>query len=84
MALQEGELAECRLVRRHNVTAAGLGPMAASKNLQLDKQSSVDRALWVQEARLDAIMGGMSHSMPSFRSGMRCYVAFAGGSLLFI
>jgi len=36
---------------------------------------------WIEEARLDAILGGMKLSMSYLRSGLRCYVAFVGKSL---
>ncbi len=54
------------------------GPRAALAAIKLDAMCSNDRRLWVEEARLNAILGGLKLSMKSFQSGLRCYCAFIG------
>ena len=69
--------------------AEGVGPCAAIKKLQ--SMTCVQRAAWFEEARLEAILGGMRLSTASLKSGLRCFVAFVGnvvcgssrGALLF-
>lgn len=61
--------------------AEGVGPMAALKRVRFDCMDLQAKLRWIEEARLDAILGGMKLSMSSLRSGLRCYVAFVGKSL---
>ena len=35
-------------------------------------------SLWLEEARLEAILGGCKKSVKSLLSGVRCYIAFIG------
>ena len=70
-----------RAPRPANTAAAGVGPRAALRTLALDKRGSIDIAEWLEEARLDAILGGCKLSLPSWRSGVRCYLAFTGEQL---
>ena len=37
--------------------------------------------VWTETARLNAILGGMSLSLKSFKSGLNCYTAFVGARL---
>ena len=76
--LREG-LVECVAVQRPaNVCAAGHGPRKACELLRLEELGMVDRNAWIEKSRLDAILGGLRLSLASFRSGLRCYIAFVG------
>ena len=61
-----------------NRTAQGLGPRAAIRHAGFEKMSEQERMKWVGQARLDAILGGCRLSLQSWKSGMRCYIVFAG------
>ena len=67
----------------HHV-AKGRGPRAAIAKTGLSKCTQADRMVWLESARLEAVLGGMRLSMPSVCSGLRCYVAFVGSSLCHI
>ena len=68
------------LVRQRpvNDTSAGRGPRAALKCVGLRDMSNDGKAAWLEESRLDAILGNCRLSIPSVLSGVRCYIAFAG------
>ena len=59
-------------------TSKGRGPRAALDSLELPSMSVQQRQAWIEEARVKAILGSCSRSMASVRSGVRCYLAFAG------
>ena len=63
---------------RCNSQSKGKGPRAALADTQLRLLSSQDKAEWMEESRLDAILGSSARSMKSWRSGCRCYVSFVG------
>ena len=44
--------------------------------MRLEELTASQRTAWIEEARLDAILGGLRLSIPSLRSGLRCYLAF--------
>ena len=52
------------------------GPMQALKGLALTKKSTAERILWLEQARIAAIVGACKGSLASVKSGVRCYVAF--------
>ena len=55
----------------------GNGPTAACKRLKTELADAADHALWVENARLHAILGACPHSHKSVASGLRCWIAFA-------
>ena len=61
-----------------NCTALSKGPLEALRHSGLHFKSKEERAKWTAEARLDAILGGCQASVGSVKSGLRCYLAFAG------
>lgn len=61
-----------------NTAAAASGPMLALTKANFGYMSEAQRLAWAEKARLDALLGGMRLSLPSLRSGLRCYVAFVG------
>ena len=67
--------------REDNKTAKGCGPMAALKRAQLEEKSEQGKDEWLEKARIDAILGSCRLSLPSVRSGIRCYAEFAGRQL---
>ena len=69
---------ECLMKGRDVFTEAeGLGPRDALKRVMLTVTSEAEKNAYMQGARLDAILGSCLASMPSVRSGVRCYLAFA-------
>jgi hypothetical protein len=56
--------------------ACGAGPRQVLRRLQRDWDVQGSR-LWLEEARIDAILGACRLSMSSVKSGVRCYLAFA-------
>ena len=57
--------------------------MAALGKLNLSVLSKSDRAVWMECARLDAVLGGRVN-LSALRSGLRCYTAFVGLVCLFL
>ena len=53
------------------------GPINAAKRFKESLPSAEQLTAWAEKARIDAIMDGCKKSMPSVRSGVRCYIAFA-------
>ena len=56
--------------------SVGKGPMKAVREAQLASMCESKRKAWLLEARLDAIVGSCRLSLPSVRSGIKCYLAF--------
>ena len=54
------------------------GLKAAQAFLSKTIGGAKDRQTWVENAKVHAILGGMSLSLDSFKSGMRCYFGFVG------
>jgi hypothetical protein len=76
--LSMGTVSGAMAARPQNRAGALSGPRAALRKTLLSNCSQEERAAWVEKARLDALLGGMSRSMTSLRSGLRCYIAFVG------
>ena len=69
---------ECLMKDRAVFTeAAGFGPRDALKRVMSTVKSEAEKNAYMQGARLDAILGSCLASLPSVRSGVRCYLAFA-------
>ena len=64
--------------REVNVVSKGLGPRAALTHANLAARTGPEKVTWLEESRIDAIIGSCSLSLKSVRSGVRCYMAFAG------
>ena len=67
--------------RTENPGLQGMGPRRALKVLALVQKSAVERSAWLEQARLDAIVGSCRGSLGSVKSGVRCYVAFVEDSV---
>jgi len=50
----------------------------ALKQLDLRDRTQTEIDVWMEEARVDAIIGSCALSLPSVKSGTRCYMAFVG------
>jgi hypothetical protein len=57
------------------VTTAG--PRSTISALELTLHSQAEKSKWCSQARVNAIIGSCSRSLPSVKSGCRCYFAFA-------
>ena len=55
----------------------GTGPRESIDVLSADLDTEVKRVKWLANARVAAILGSCELSLPSVRSGCRCYLAFA-------
>ena len=71
------DLLEDRPVNRASL---GRGPRAALSNAGLDGASAAEVATWMSEARVDAILASCACSLPSLRSGVRCFIAFVNAT----
>ena len=54
------------------------GPRASMNDVDFSVMGSRDKLKWVCDARITAILGSNARTLPSVRSGVRCYLAFAG------
>ena len=54
------------------------GPRAACENLELNAMSNERRLQWLEDARVNAILGSCKLSLKSVQSGWRAFRAFAG------
>ena len=75
--LKEGKVGAF-LKRCQPMEAEGVGPRKALKRLGLEAMNQEERLQWMEQARLCAIFGGMQYCMNSWKSGVRCYIAFVG------
>ena len=50
----------------------------ALRHLDLKGRSQREIDAWIEEARVDAILGSCARSLPCVRSGARCYMALVG------
>jgi hypothetical protein len=62
----------------HCLDRTASGPRAIVKSLQFEKLTMHQRCQWRHEATRLAILGPFAKSLPSLRSGVKCYIAFAG------
>jgi hypothetical protein len=60
-----------------NALNRGIGPREYVKRLRLDTQTWSEKEKWLGAAYQNAILGGCRKTLPSVRSGIMCYVAFA-------
>ena len=58
--------------------AVGLGPTMTLRRLSLKDKSEEEKCIWLEEARISAIIGSCALSLKSVRSGINCYTAFIG------
>ena len=52
--------------------------MATLKSLEAESLSNNERLKWLEDTRLDAMLGATSRSQNSVRSGVRLWMAFVG------
>lgn len=76
--LQAGNVAESLVKRQRTNNCESVGPRGALELVRLDQMTPAERASWKETARVDAILLPCSRSLPSMRSGVRCWIAFIG------
>ena len=54
------------------------GPRAALESLEIEGMSTAQRLSWMEQARVNAILGSCRLSLKSVQSGFRAFRAFAG------
>lgn len=69
---------ELLVERPKNITSARAGPRVALRRLCLGDLTQAERDVWHENARVEALLSPCRLSMPSFRSGLRCWFAFIG------
>ena len=57
------------------------GPLQALKALRLEDKCPVEKLVWLEHARLSAILGACKSSLASVRSGVRCFEAFVSAAV---
>ena len=65
-----------RLTVKRNLTASYGGPRKSLRLAKLNEMSDSEREIWMEQSRLDALLGGCRLSLDSWRSGVRCYMSF--------
>jgi hypothetical protein len=73
--LRQGEVPDLKLNESGSVAGGG-GPLWALRAFCFQDMSAVDKFMWLEKARVDSILGASRGSLPSVRSGIRCYLAF--------
>ena len=58
--------------------SAQLGPRLALVKSGLKDKSFTEKEQWKEAARVDAVLGASRLSLKSVRSGIRCFLTFAG------
>jgi hypothetical protein len=54
------------------------GPRAASELANFKGMSQNEKDKWFTNAGMRAVLGACARTLPSVRSGVRCFLAFAG------
>eukprot|EP00973_Karenia_brevis_P054301 7544063-Karenia_brevis.AAC.1 len=73
--VQQGNVRRLGEVVSDREIARGCGPATALKRLRLEDGSKQEVEVWLETSRIEAILGGMRRSMPSFQSGVRRHPA---------
>ncbi len=77
-ALSAGKVAGLPLEAGERDTAKGVGPRATLRRIGLAAMPLSERGAWVEESRLNALLGNSLVTRKSVRSGISCYITFAG------
>ena len=72
-----GSIDRLPLNRPARTQAIGVGPRAALRQTNLKQKTWCERKLWIEDARLDAILGSKKATLQSLRSGVSAYLCFA-------
>ena len=78
--LARGDIQAIPREKARRTHALGLGPRAALRKADLKSLSCDKKRAWIEEARLDALLGHKTATLRSLRSGVACYMTFAGES----
>ena len=76
-AIRRGAVDEVQ-ERPRNCTSEFMGPRAVIRRLDLASWPADEKQAWVENARIDAILGSCRRTMPSVKSGIRCWTSFMG------
>ena len=79
--VRAGRVAVLAVERDQDDDSKGLGPRMAMRELRLGERSLGDRQAWLEQARIEAVLGSCPMSLKSVRSGLRAYIAFVGAWL---
>ena len=67
-----------------NLHNQGVGPRESIKRLRLNELTAQGKAQWLETAFQNAVLGSCRKTLPSVRSGILCYLAFARRLHLFV
>ena len=76
--VQAGRVASLSGECSHGDTSHGFGPRMAMRELRLSERSVAERKAWLEQARIEAVLGSCPLSLKSVRSGLRAYIGFVG------
>ena len=77
-SIVSGKLHAFNVVRPHREAAKGRGPRAALLAAGIIGMNASGKERWIEDARLEALLGNCKSTLTSFRSGVKCYIDFVG------
>ena len=81
-SIVSGKLHAFNVVRPHREAAKGRGPRAALLAAGINGMNASGKERWIEDARLEALLGNCKSTLTSFRSGVKCYIDFVGKTRL--
>ena len=81
-SIVSGKLHAFNVVRPHREAAKGRGPRAALLAAGINGMNASGKERWIEDARLEALLGNCKSTLTSFRSGVKCYIDFVGKARL--
>ena len=76
--MQQGRWKSLGPVQTEPLQATRRGPRGALKEVGLDRLNQEEKMIWLENARLRALLGSSRSSHASLKSGLRCYFGFMG------
>jgi hypothetical protein len=73
----ENVVAQIALPKCPGIAVREKGPRAALDDANLATMNPKNNALWLQDARVMAVLGSSAKTLPSVGSAVRCYMALA-------
>ena len=77
-SIASGRVDALSIVRPQSENARGRGPRAALVASGIGKMSRCARDRWLEDARLEALLGNRKATLTSLKSGVKCYISFVG------
>ena len=77
-SIASGRVDALSMVHPQSENARGRGPRAALVASGIGKMSRCARDRWLEDARLEALLGNRKATLTSLKSGVKCYISFVG------